>query len=95
MPERQRRQTISARFQQFIEQGFARRVLAFDTTSAFLHGEIMARRKRLGRPLSIPDGQIASIAKANSMMVATRNTADFEETGIELIHRWGTPHESP
>ena len=91
LPEGQRRQTISARFEQFIEQGFTHRVLAFDTASAFLYGEIMARRKRLGRPLSIPDGQIASIAKAHSMMVATRNTADLEEMGIELINPRGTP----
>ncbi len=91
LPEGQRRQTISARFEQFIEQGFAHRVLAFDIASAFLYGEIMARRKRLGRPLSIPDGQIASIAKAHNMIVATRNTADFEETGIELINPWGMP----
>jgi predicted nucleic acid-binding protein len=45
----------------------------------------------MGRPLSIPDGQIASIAKVHSMMVATRNTADFEDTGIELINPWGMP----
>jgi len=91
LPEGQRRQSISARFEQFIEQGFAHRVLPFDTAAAFMYGEIMARRKRLGRPLSIPDGQIASIAKAHGMMVATRNTADFEETGIELINPSETP----
>jgi predicted nucleic acid-binding protein len=91
LPEGQRRQTISARLEQFIEQGFAHRVLAFDTAAAFLYGEIMARRMRMGRPLCIPDGQIASIAKVHSMMVATRNTSDFEETGIELINPWGMP----
>jgi predicted nucleic acid-binding protein len=91
LPEGQRRRAISDRFERFVEQGFAHRVLAFDEAAAFIYGEIMAHRKRLGRPLSIPDGQIASIAKAHGMTVATRNTADFEETGIELINPWRTP----
>jgi predicted nucleic acid-binding protein len=35
--------------------------------------------------MSMPDGQIAAIARANGAAVATRNTLDFEDCGIELI----------
>lgn len=88
MPEGQRREAVNERFEQFIDRGFSHRVLAFDEFAAFTYGEIMARRKRIGRPMSVPDGQIASIARVRSMAVATRNMLDFEETGIELINPW-------
>ena len=45
----------------------------------------MAARKALGRPMSMPDGQIAAIARTNGGAVATRNTRDFQECGLELI----------
>ena len=88
LPEGRRRQAITARFDRFIEQGFAHRVLPFDAAAAFIYGDVMARRKRMGRPLSVLDGQIVSIAKAHRMMVATRNTVDFEDTGVELLNPW-------
>ncbi len=38
--------------------------------------------------MSTADAQIASICLANGAALATRNTWDFEETGIELINPW-------
>lgn len=35
--------------------------------------------------MGVTDGQIASIARANSLAVATRNVRDFEECGLELV----------
>jgi predicted nucleic acid-binding protein len=46
----------------------------------------MGRRKAIGRPLSIQDGQIASIARAKGFAVATRNVRDFVECGVEVIN---------
>jgi predicted nucleic acid-binding protein len=39
-----------------------------------------------GRPMSLPDGQIAAIAQTNHMALATRNITDFEACGIQLIN---------
>ncbi len=89
LPEGQRRDTISERFEQFVERGFRHRVLSFDEPAAFAYGEIMARRKTIGRPMSVLDGQIAAIARTHNMGVATRNIGDFEPTGIELVNPWG------
>jgi predicted nucleic acid-binding protein len=36
--------------------------------------------------MSILDGQIASIARANHFAVATRNVDDFEECGVRLVN---------
>lgn len=88
LPEGNRRQTISARFVQFIERGFSSRILVFDQPAAFTYGDIMAMTRSMGRPMSVPDGQIAAIAKIHGMNLATRNISDFEATGLTLINPW-------
>jgi hypothetical protein len=45
-------------------------------------------RERTGRPIGVADAQIAAICRDVGAMLATRNTADFEETGIELLNPW-------
>ena len=89
LPEGGRRDAISGRFEQFVNRGFSHRVLSFDEPAAIVYGEIMARTKKIGRPMSVPDGQIAAIAKTHNLVVATRNTEDFEPTGMELVNPWG------
>ena len=36
----------------------------------------------------IADAQIAAIALANGMPLATRNVRDFEDMGVEIIDPW-------
>jgi predicted nucleic acid-binding protein len=86
MPEGQRRQTIEQGFNRIIATAFAGRILAFDEHAAVHYGEVMGRRKELGRPLSVPDGQIAALARLHSFAVATRNVRDFLDCGIELVN---------
>ncbi len=42
----------------------------------------------MGRPIPEADCQIAAIARAHGMAVATRNVGDFSDTGIEVIDPW-------
>jgi predicted nucleic acid-binding protein len=35
--------------------------------------------------MSVPDGQIAAIARVNGLELATRNSRDFADCGIDLI----------
>jgi hypothetical protein len=86
MPKGQRRQTIEQGFDQIIATAFAGRILAFDENAAVHYGEVMGRRKELGRPLSVPDGQIAALARLHRFAVATRNVRDFLDCGIELVN---------
>jgi len=86
LPKGKRRELLAKRFKGFVEKGFEQRILSFDEHSAYQYAEIMGRRKEIGRPLSIADGQIASIARANEFVVATRNVRDFEECGVKLIN---------
>lgn len=86
MPAGKRRRSLEDRFERFVEEGFDQRILGFDVVAARLYGEVMAHRKALGRPLSILDGAIASIARANDFTIATRNVDDFEDCGLSLVN---------
>lgn len=86
LPKGRRRRDLEERFARFVARGFSHRVLPFDEAAAQEYGPIMAERRKLGRPMSILDGQTASTAKARHFALATRNTRDFEECGLELIN---------
>jgi predicted nucleic acid-binding protein len=90
LPDGRRRRTLSDRFERFLTLGFAQRVLPFDETAARLYGRLMGRRRKLGRPMSVLDGQIAAIAKAHRLALATRNVRDFEECGLEIFNSFET-----
>ena len=62
----------------------------YDEAAARAYGEVMGHRRELGRPISVPDGQIAAIARSNGLTVATRNISDFEDCGVELIDPFET-----
>ena len=86
MPAGKRQQFLSERFDSFIDMGFTGRILVFEAASAKIYGDIMSHRKSIGRPMSIFDGQIASIAKTHGFSLATRNIKDFKDSNIELIN---------
>lgn len=89
MPQGQRRLQLEQGFERVLAEAFAGRILAFDEEAARHYGEVMGRRKEIGRPLSVLDGQIASIARARGWAVATRNVRDFVECGVEIINPFG------
>ena len=85
MPQGRRRKLLEDRFDRFISQAFSSRVLRFDEAAARIFGEIKAYRKRIGRPLSDFDGQIAAIARVHGFAIATLNLGDFEHCLVDLI----------
>ena len=86
LPEGKRREDLEARFADFVQRAFPMRVLAYDEQAARHYGAIMAERRHQGRPMSAPDGQIAAVARSHDMAVATRNLADFDGLGLDLIN---------
>lgn len=72
---------------------FGPRVYAFDTGAAQAAARllILARSRGLALhqiPSKLPDLQIAGIASAYSLDLATRNAGDFVGLGIDLIDPW-------
>ena len=86
LPDGRRRRDLQDRFARFVAQGFEQRVLPFDESAARLYGELMGHRRDLGRPMSALDGQIAAIAQAHHLALATRNIRDFEDCQLEVIN---------
>ena len=64
------------------------RILPFDENAAIEFAEIVAERRRLGLPMGTMDAQIAAIARARGMAIATRDTSDFADTGVTIINPW-------
>ena len=85
LPDGRRSNELQDRFWSFVERGFEQRTLDFDTPAAAEYGRIMAQRRKTERPMSVRDGQIAAITLRHRMALATRNTRDFEDCGLELI----------
>ena len=88
LPAGKRKQGLATAVGEMFEQDFKGRVLPFDGPAAVAFAAICAERARLGRPISQFDGQIAAIARSRGADLATRNTPDFDECGIDVIDPW-------
>lgn len=88
LPDGRRRQALEAAVRPIFSDDLAGRVLAFDREAAASYAVIAARRRALGRPISQFDAQIAAIAVSRGASIATRNVADFAETGAPVINPW-------
>jgi len=67
---------------------FAGRILVFDSDAARAFAKLAADARRLGRPRSHADTQIAAITLARGARLATHNVADFRDWELDLIDPW-------
>lgn len=88
LPEGKRRDRLVSALDGILEHEFAGRVLSFDSVAARHYAAIAATSRSAGRPITTADCQIAAIARAQRAAVATRNTADFENCGIDVVDPW-------
>jgi predicted nucleic acid-binding protein len=86
LPVGRRRQLLEEGFEKILAGAFVGRILPFDEAAAHRYGELMGSRKEMGRPLDLPDGQIASVAWATGSAIATRNVRHFVDCGVEIIN---------
>jgi predicted nucleic acid-binding protein len=71
-----------------LEERFAGRILFIDPATAKTWGEVDAKRRRSGRPLPVVDGLLAATALRHGAVLATRNTGDFRDSGVQLVNPW-------
>jgi hypothetical protein len=62
---------------------FSDRIISVDTAVAY-----QCARLHVPHPRSDRDALIAATALVHGMTVVTRNVADFEATGVELLNPW-------
>ena len=90
LPAGRRQDELREVVDRLLLQRFRRRVLPFDLDAALAHGQLIAARERAGRPIPANDAQIAGICLARKVPLATRNTRDFEGTGVQLVDPWAS-----
>lgn len=71
----------------YVLPAFADRILPVDTAVALRSAALHVPQTR---PLR--DAFIAATALVHGMVVVTRNTADFQTTGVEIIDPWATSY---
>ncbi len=91
LPTGRRRDALALAIEGILREDFDGRILPFDSAAARAYADIAATRRSAGRIVAPADGQIAAIARARGMAVATRNVRDFEDTGIEVVDPWAVP----
>ena len=80
-----RRETLRLWLEQDLPLWFENRLLAVDTVVADRWGRLLAE---VGRPVSAVDSLLAATALAHGLRVVTRNTADFDFPGVEIVNPW-------
>ncbi len=88
LPAGERRTRLLDEVEGMLSEDFAGRILPFDSAAAHAYAVIAAARRAAGRPINHADCQIAAIARCRGASVATRDVADFEGSGIDLIDPW-------
>ena len=88
LPRGRRRDGLEMAALAMFREDFAGRILPFESDAAEIYAEIFAARRSIGRPASMPDLMIPSIARSRGASVVTRDTSGFEGCGLTLIDPW-------
>lgn len=88
LPAGRRKERLGEAIRGLLEEDLDGRVEPFDATAAGHYAALVNDRETSGRPISVADGQIAAICRKLGATLATRNTSDFEDTGVELLDPW-------
>ena len=88
LPAGQRQIRLAEAMAGMIQKRFAGRVLPFDSAAAQAYADVVAERRRAGKPISQSDAQISAIVRTVGAILATRNTTDFQGCGFQIINPW-------
>lgn len=88
MPAEKRKNTVRNSVVDQVFPLFAQRVLSFDLECAAAFANIIAKRTKMGSPLSFADAAIGAIAAHNGYTLVTRNMRDFKGLEVQLMNPW-------
>lgn len=78
--------------QQWLENNvikrFEQRIYNIDAHVALCCGEMQSKLESIGKPMPIVDSLIAATAIFHDLILVTRNTKDFEISGVNLLNPW-------
>jgi len=87
LPDGRRRSALETRIEQMLTD-LRPRILTYGADAARAHARLRAEARRAGHDLAAEDGQIAAIAMIVGASVATRNTSDFADLGVDVVNPW-------
>lgn len=88
MAKGRRQESLIGAFELMLKSLIEGRIASFDAEAGMQAAELMAQRKRRGRPTEVRDTMIAGIVLANRATLATRNTQHFEDLPVTVINPW-------
>jgi predicted nucleic acid-binding protein len=88
MPVGARRSQLEAAIDSLIPSWFAGRILPVSQAIAERWGVLEGRRQLMGRPLHVPDAQIAATALEHGLTLVTRNGKDFVGLDVTILNPW-------
>lgn len=62
------------------------RILSFNNSTAHVWGQLKAKWDKAGISVPSLDSQIAATAHRHGLTVVTRNTSDFDRTGVKVVN---------
>jgi len=88
LPLGKRRTILNQAFEQVLVDKLERRVAPFDTVAAQQAADLMALRRKKGRPGELRDTMIAGIVVSRHATLATRNVRDFDDISALVVDPW-------
>lgn len=88
LPPGKRRAALTVEIEAMLEEDFGGRILPFDSLAAQTFAVLASDRRQAGKPISQADAQIAAVARSRGASLASRNVADFEGFGVDVINPW-------
>jgi predicted nucleic acid-binding protein len=88
LPPGKRRTYLIDAFERVILESLEQRIAAFDYAAADQAADIMAGRRKRGRPGDLRDTMIAGIVLSRGATLATRNVPHFSDLPLEIVNPW-------
>jgi len=83
-----RRDELEAWIETDLSNLFSGRILPVTRSVAERWGVLEGQRQLAGKPLNMPDGQIAATALEHRLTLVTRNVRDFAGLDVTLFNPW-------
>ena len=88
LPDSRKRKNLESWFEDSVLKKFEKLTIPVSREIAVRWGILQSELIKKGKTIPIIDGLIVSTAIINDLVLVTRNTSDFINTGCELFNPW-------